>query len=74
MCKADVLIAMNKQKRTVTEQSDFDWMLSMVNLVYLGASVLILLNKDYMERFWTSVEAWLSMQVAMPEGLRSGVA
>ena len=45
-------------------------MLREVNLLYLGASVLILLDLSYMSRFWTSYEAWLSMQEPTAKGLR----
>ena len=34
-------------------------------MLYLGMSVLILLDRSYSSRFWTNYEAWLSMQ---PEG------
>ena len=37
-------------------------MLPMINLIYLGTSVLILLDQSYVSRFWTQFEAWLSMQ------------
>lgn len=37
-------------------------MLRTSNLLYLGLSVLILLDRGYMGRFWTQLEAWLSMQ------------
>ncbi len=57
------------RERTESEQADFVRMLRSVNLVYLGATVLILLDDDYMVRFWTSIEAWLSMQECCPTGL-----
>ena len=41
-----------------------------VNLLYLGASVLILLDLSYTSRFWTSYEAWLSMQEPTAKGSR----
>ena len=42
-------------------------------MLYLGTTVLILLDRSYTSRFWTQFEAWLSMQQALPEGLRSSV-
>ena len=44
-----------------------------VGLLFLGMSVLILLDLSYISRFWTQYEAWLSMQVATPTGLTSAV-
>ena len=44
-------------KRTMAQQRDFDGMLPHINLLYLGASVLILFDLRYMNRFWTQLEA-----------------
>jgi hypothetical protein len=44
-----------------------------VNMLYLGTTVLILFDLSYMSRFWTQFEAWLSMQFATPNGLKSAV-
>ena len=44
-------------------------MLQNVNLLYLGLFVLMLLDSSYMSRFWTQMEAWLSMQQATASGL-----
>jgi len=41
-----------------------------INLLYLGASVLIIMDMSYLARFWTQYEAWLSMQTATATGLR----
>lgn len=46
-------------------------MLPNINMLYLGASVLILLDLSYMFRFWTQFEAWLCFQTATPQGLVS---
>ena len=35
-----------------------------VNMLYLGTTVLILLDLSYVSRFWTQFEAWLSMQAS----------
>ena len=40
-------------------------MLRSANLLYLGATVVILLEGPYLERFWTSAEAWLAMRKAV---------
>jgi hypothetical protein len=42
-------------------------------MLFLGTTVLILFDLSYLSRFWTQVEAWLSMQVATPDGLKSAV-
>ena len=42
-------------------------------MLYLGTQVLILLDLSYVSRFWTQFEAWLSMQFATPDGLKSAV-
>ena len=62
--------------RTEEEQQSFDMMLANVNMLYLGASVLILLDLSYVSRFWTQFEAWCSMQLPSADGLRpaSGTA
>ena len=44
-----------------------------VNMLYLGTTVLILYDLSYASRFWTQFEAWLSMQFATPNGLKSAV-
>ena len=48
----------------------FDQMLRTSNLLYLGMSVLILLDRQYQGRFWTQLEAWLSMQDTATGNLR----
>ena len=55
---------MPQGKRTAVQTADLRRMLSQVNLLYLGATVLILLDLSYLSRFWTQLEAWLSMQQA----------
>ena len=44
-------------------------MLPNINLLYLGCSVLILLDRSYSGRFWTMYEAWLSFMTATNDGL-----
>ena len=39
--------------RSDAEKLSFDWMLSNVNLLYLGLSVLILQDVSTRSRFWT---------------------
>jgi hypothetical protein len=39
--------------RTRIEKVQFKWMLRNVNIIYLGCSVLILLDLSYLSRFWT---------------------
>ena len=41
-------------------------------LLYLGTSVLVcVVNREYMERFWTQLEAWYSFRKGTEEGLIS---
>ena len=50
---------MPQGQRTAAEQAEFDSMLPHINLLYLGASVLVILDMSYMSRFWTQVrEGW----------------
>jgi hypothetical protein len=42
-------------------------------MLFLGTTVLILFDLSYLSRFWTQFEAWLSMQFATPNGLKSAV-
>lgn len=60
---------MPQGSRTPAEKVLFKWMLSNVNLLYLGTSVLLLVDISYLSRFWTQFEAWLSMQTTSSEGL-----
>ena len=45
--------------RTPVEDAMFYWMLSSVNFVYLGCSVLVLLDMSYLSRFWVRHPALL---------------
>ena len=56
--------------RTPAEKAEFDLMLSAIADLYLTAKVLILLDKMYLTRFWTTMEGWCSMQQVTPEGVR----
>jgi hypothetical protein len=56
--------------RTVMEKAEFQLMLAAIADLYLTAHVLILLDGSYASRFWTLTEAWCSMQMVTPEGLR----
>ena len=50
------------RKRTVDEQVCFQWGLDHVNVLYLLFPVIILLDNNYISRFWCLMESWLSMQ------------
>ena len=65
---------MPQGKRTRAEKVLFKWMLSNVNLLYLGASVLLVVDISYLPRFWTQFEAWLSMQTTSSQGLLAAPA
>ena len=56
--------------RSKDEQRDYEAMLMSVTLLYLGGTVLILLDQAYLFRFWTSAEAWLSTRCCTPGGLQ----
>ena len=64
-------MSMPQGDRSPRDKADFLAMLPNINLLYLGCSVLILMDRTYMSRFWTQFEAWLSMQEATAEGLVS---
>lgn len=55
--------------KTPLQKAAFGVQLPNINLLYLGASVLILWDYEYLGRFWTQFEAWLSMQKASAAGL-----
>ena len=59
--------------RSAEDAAAFKRMLKEVNRLYLGTTVLILLDMSYVSRFWTQFESWLSMQFATPSGLKSAV-
>ena len=40
-----------------------------VNLLYLGTSVLVLADNQYLGRFWTQFELWLSFQKCTAHGV-----
>ena len=43
---------MPQGERTLAERARFKWMLQNINMLYLGAKVLVLLDLSYMSRFW----------------------
>ena len=55
--------------RTPEERREFDTMLEDVGCLYLSMRVLILLDLQYLGRFWPQFEAWCSMQTVTPNGL-----
>ena len=61
---------MPQGSRTPYQRTMFRWMLRSVNALYLGGSVLILMDSAYLSKFWTQFEAWLSMQRCTVQGLR----
>ena len=62
-------------KRTDEEQQYFDEILTGggLNCLYFFVRVSSVVNESYLERFWPQFEAWLSMQFATPNGLKSAV-
>jgi len=60
------------ESRTPAQKVAFKVMLSNINWLYIGCSVLVLLDLSYLSRFWTQFEAWLALQVTSAEGLKGG--
>uniref|UniRef100_A0A6T8Z4W3 Heterokaryon incompatibility domain-containing protein n=1 Tax=Haptolina ericina TaxID=156174 RepID=A0A6T8Z4W3_9EUKA len=60
---------MPQGERTKEEQEAFNLMLGNINLLFLGASVLILLDMSYCSRFWTQFEAWTGFQEVDSDGV-----
>jgi len=56
-------------RRTRLEDASLKWMLKNMSTLYVGCAVLILLDRGYQSRFWTSFEAWLALRTATAEGL-----
>ena len=55
----------------ISERSELTRMLPNIPLVYLGCSVLVVLDAFFVGRFWFGLEMWLSLQTASPSGLVS---
>jgi len=55
--------------RTPEESEAFGRMLANINLLFLGSSVLILLDMSYSSRFWTQFECWTSFQEVDSDGV-----
>ena len=49
--------------RTAEEDERFSWQLKNCNLLYLGSTVISLIDLAYQSRFWTTYELWLGIQV-----------
>ena len=64
---------MPQGSRTPYQRSTFRWMLKNVNKLFLGGSVLIIMDSAYMSKFWTQFEAWLAMQRCTAQGLAPAV-
>jgi len=59
--------------RSTIEKKEFDLMLGAISDLYLTAPVLILLDNNYVGRFWTMTEAWCSMMSATKDGIHPTV-
>eukprot|EP00900_Chrysochromulina_parva_P008962 jgi/Chrpa1/18067/Chrysochromulina_OHIO_Genome00025503-RA len=59
--------------KTPSESAEFKEMLPNINLLYLTCSVLILMDRTYMSRFWTQFEAYLSMRAITSDGLTNAL-
>ena len=60
--------------RTPEQTEEFKRQLSAHNMLFIGTSILILLDSSYMSRFWTQFEAWLAFQKPTADGLVSAPA
>lgn len=59
-------------ERNAKDKIDFFTQLPNMYLLYLGTSVLVcVVNREYMERFWTQLEAWYSFRKGTEQGLVS---
>ena len=68
----DYMCLAQGSERTPREKADFKMTLPNINLLYLGASVLVVMfDKTYMERFWPQFEAWLAFMRGDKKGLLS---
>ena len=47
-------------ERTPEEKEEFKRTLKVINMLYLGARVQVLLDFSYINRFWTQFEAWVN--------------
>ncbi|KOO25348.1 trafficking protein particle complex 8 [Chrysochromulina tobinii] len=56
-------------ERTPQQQELFSLTLENMDFLFLGASVLILLDMSYMSRFWTQFEAWMAFQEVDSHGV-----
>jgi hypothetical protein len=61
------------EKKTERESAEFKEMLPNINILYLTCSVLILMDRTYMSRFWTQFEAYLSMRAITSDGLTNAL-
>jgi hypothetical protein len=61
------------RNKTLSESAEFKEMLPNINLLYLTCSVLILMDRSYMSRFWTQFEAYLSMRAITSDGLTNAL-
>ena len=61
------------RNKTPSESAEFKEMLPNINLLYLTCSVLILMDRSYMNRFWTQFEAYLSMRAITSDGLTNAL-
>ena len=61
------------RNKTPRESAEFKEMLPNINLLYLTCSVLILMDRSYMNRFWTQFEAYLSMRAITSDGLTNAL-
>ena len=61
------------RNKTLRESAEFKEMLPNINLLYLTCSVLILMDRSYMNRFWTQFEAYLSMRAITSDGLTNAL-
>ena len=60
---------MPQGERSGPDKAEFKRMLPRINMLYLGCSVLLIVDNTYATRFWTQFEAWLAMRKCTANGL-----
>jgi len=61
----------NDTPRTEDEDVTFKLGLMNINMLYMSSTVLVFFDLQYVGRFWTSYEVWLSLRTLTNDGLMS---
>ena len=55
--RVDSWCCMPQGERSAPDKAEFKRMLPRINMLYLGCSVLLIVDNTYITRFWTQVRA-----------------